>query len=393
MITGTEEPGLWVVVLKTDGDVTFGYDSPLWESDDLLNADSPVELPGNAKYGAYVSEPFDAIKACIDTIENCESASTVEFDGPIASARDLFSSLYRRVDDSSQNWAAVFGASGQQDCPPQSPGFNTMCADGNAARWGYCNNVPDQGCQSDGADSDGVIGFGLKGQDCCPMGAGHTSFFVSDTNLGSSAGNEMRKQAWIMVRKLRADHPYLSAGTLLEDMVDLDTNSALASWGQALFPMVATPDDQGVGGLWSPVQGGATCPLADAQQSDGILSVHGGGHVQIKDQNSLLASLDQLTLSLAFLRSEISSDSAGTAAGDPAPLLATLNIVQATYGGNCNGQGNYNVQPGNENQHLQTECNGLESCSYFIDHRVIGNPAGGCEHTRSPPQLDFQGCF
>ena len=64
-------------------------------------------------------------------------------------------------------------------------------------------------------------------------------------------------------------------------------------------------------------------------------------------------------------------------AGDSAPEIATLTIVQATYGGNCNA-GNYNVQPGNENQHLQTECNGLEECSYFIDHRVIGDPAGGC---------------
>ena len=127
------------------------------------------------------------------------------------SASALFGGPYERERDLAAEFGTIFGASGQQDCPPQSPGFNTMCADGNAARWGYCNNVPDQGCQSDGADSDGVIGFGLKGQDCCPMGAGHTSFFVSDTNLGSSAGNEMRKQAWILVR----DCPEME-GTLFE---------------------------------------------------------------------------------------------------------------------------------------------------------------------------------
>ena len=62
-------------------------------------------------------------------------------------------------------------------------------------------------------------------------------------------------------------------------------------------------------------------------------------------------------------------------AGGGAPALSTMTIVQATYGGNCDG---YGVQPGNENQHLQDECNGLASCSYLIDHRVIGDPAGGC---------------
>ena len=52
-------------------------------------------------------------------------------------------------------------------------GFNTQCAQGNSARWGFCNNVPRQDCQTaDSDDADGVIGFGLTGQDCCPMGAG-----------------------------------------------------------------------------------------------------------------------------------------------------------------------------------------------------------------------------
>ena len=33
--------------------------------------------------------------------------------------------------------------------------------------------MPVQECQdADGDDADGVIGFGIEGQDCCPMGAG-----------------------------------------------------------------------------------------------------------------------------------------------------------------------------------------------------------------------------
>ena len=84
----------------------------------------------------------------------------------------------------------------------QHPGFNTQCADGNHARWGYCNNIPSQDCQDTAdiapgtVDSDGVIGIGLEGQDCCPMGAGFTSYVVSDT---PDAGNEHREQVWIQI--------------------------------------------------------------------------------------------------------------------------------------------------------------------------------------------------
>ena len=58
-----------------------------------------------------------------------------------------------------------------------------------------------------------------------------------------------------------------------------------------------------------------------------------------------------------------------------AAQMATIEVIQATYGGNCDG---YGVQPGNENGHLRDECNGLDACDYYIDHGVIGDPAGGC---------------
>lgn len=80
-----------------------------------------------------------------------------------------------------------------------SPGFNTVCAGGNQARWGFCNNIPSQDCQtSDDSDADGAIGLGLTGQDCCPIGAGYTSYFVSN---GADAGNEARAQAWVLIRQ------------------------------------------------------------------------------------------------------------------------------------------------------------------------------------------------
>jgi hypothetical protein len=47
---------------------------------------------------------------------------------------------------------------GHRDCEPQRPGFNTQCNQGNHARWGFCNNIPSQDCQTEDAnDADGVI--------------------------------------------------------------------------------------------------------------------------------------------------------------------------------------------------------------------------------------------
>ena len=92
----------------------------------------------------------------------------------------------------------VLGVTGYRECEPQRPGFNTLCNDGNHARWGYCVNIPSQDCQTeDGNDADGVMGFGIEGQDCCPMGAGWTNYVVSDS---PDSGHEGRQQAWILIR-------------------------------------------------------------------------------------------------------------------------------------------------------------------------------------------------
>jgi hypothetical protein len=93
---------------------------------------------------------------------------------------------------------------GHKKCRPQRPGFNTQCADGNHARWGFCDNIPSQDCQdADGDDADGVIGFGIEGQDCCAAGAGWTNYFVSSTAQHEPGGAEQGTQAWILVRDVR----------------------------------------------------------------------------------------------------------------------------------------------------------------------------------------------
>ena len=47
----------WHTVLKTNGDETFAYASPLWDSDQLLNELSSPDAPGNAKYGVLQRPP------------------------------------------------------------------------------------------------------------------------------------------------------------------------------------------------------------------------------------------------------------------------------------------------------------------------------------------------
>ena len=83
--------------------------------------------------------------------------------------------------------------------------------DGNRARFGYCNDISADGSAECSLDynsgsseewpddvhnSDGVIGVGIAGEDCCAGNAGWTNHFVDPTpNQGSGA----LKQAWIFV--------------------------------------------------------------------------------------------------------------------------------------------------------------------------------------------------
>ena len=52
-----------------------------------------------------------------------------------------------------------------------------------------------------------------------------------------------------------------------------------------------------------------------------------------------------------------------------------IRILSATYGGNCG------VAEGNVTDHIARQCNGKYRCHYTVDHKVIGDPAYGCEKT------------
>ena len=183
-------------ILKTDGDDTFQYNSAFWTSStSTLNPSSNRTDPGNAKYAEYNTLKFDFITVCVGSVDNC--IEPYQFSYPMANAAELFGGGDRREGVNQSEFVRVFGPSGMQNCGPQRPGFDVQCSGGNHARWGYCNNIPSQGCQTaDSNDADGVIGLGLTGQDCCPMGAGYTNYFVSNSANG---GNEQRVQAWVKI--------------------------------------------------------------------------------------------------------------------------------------------------------------------------------------------------
>ena len=188
----------WRVILKSDGDDTFQYDSPHWgDVGSVVNEEEDPNLDGNAKYPEYNTMQFTKIRICVGVLEEASCTMPFEFTTPFTNAAQLFNGAFRREGVVQAEWDRLFAPSGDRDCGMQRPGFNTVCNDNNRARWGYCNNIPNQGCQtSDGSDADGAIGLGLHGQDCCPMGAGHTNYFVSNSANG---GNEKRSQAWILI--------------------------------------------------------------------------------------------------------------------------------------------------------------------------------------------------
>ena len=130
-------PEGWSVVLKTDGDGTFAYDSPHWgSSTTVLNSHTDPLAPGNAKYAAYNTRNFDAVKACVGSLANCLPVHA--FDEPIQNAAALFDGPHRREGVIEGAWLNAFGATSQRTCAPQRPGFNTQCSGGNNARWGFC---------------------------------------------------------------------------------------------------------------------------------------------------------------------------------------------------------------------------------------------------------------
>ena len=101
-------PG-WVPIMKIVEDSTFGFSSPYWTNNKLLNHGSSLYSEGNAKYAAFLSTPFKTIRMCTDSRgHNCISHS---FSKIWKSAKDLFSAGYIHTPTLPQDkLLAMFGA-------------------------------------------------------------------------------------------------------------------------------------------------------------------------------------------------------------------------------------------------------------------------------------------
>merc|ERR1719471_2533188 len=229
--------GGWTLVASIIGaETTWGFSSPLWTNDELLNEEAQLQ-DGlvNAKYETFISQPFNGIKMCVGSPkDNCVEH---QFTRNYASAQWLFNAGYIRDSTLDQEGIiAAFGATGQKDCAMQRPGFNIQCNDGNKARWGYCTNLPDQACQpTDAEDADAAIGIGIAGQaTSTELGAGTTYYWSS----GSGPSQTNNVWAWVIptpVEKIM-DNDWTLVATILGDGTmwgyssDLWTSDNLLNW-------------------------------------------------------------------------------------------------------------------------------------------------------------------
>jgi len=192
----------WIPIMKIAEDSTFGYTSPYWTNEKLLNENSLPNANINAKYAAFLNTPFNQIRMC--SRNNCVAYF---FKKPWDSARQLFSSGFQRAADLDQaDLLAVFDPclGDYRDCGMQRPGFNIEClGENNRARWGYCANCPQQACQvADSDDADSTIGIGLTGENTnVEMGAGWTEYFASGKDK-CLANSKTFKSILVSVRKV-----------------------------------------------------------------------------------------------------------------------------------------------------------------------------------------------
>merc|ERR1712151_910847 len=192
----------WAPVMKIiSTGTTFGFSSKYWTDTRTLNPTSSLSQAKDAKYPAFMNKPFTMIRMCVGVPnKNCVIHT---FKKAYKSARELFSAGYIRDTQVDQKGIELaFGAKGHKACGMQRPGFNIQCKDNNKARWGFRNNIPNQGCQtSDGNDADAAIGIGLKGQSTAKeMGAGWTEYFTSN-----SPNKKKYVKVWLSVAKVNVD--------------------------------------------------------------------------------------------------------------------------------------------------------------------------------------------
>lgn len=182
---------------------TLGYQSDYWEDDNLLNAESPKESAGDAKYAAFGQGPVDYLRICTDAPFGFSAARCMEHELPrvFASPKDLFKYGYL-ADDTIDQMAmyGIFEEHNRLECGMVLPGFNTYGSnDQSYARFGFMGQIPSQGC--DDTDDDWALGIGLNQSGRCSSGAGVTCHWA-DGNNGAKSWN-----TWLYFRTTSAPVP------------------------------------------------------------------------------------------------------------------------------------------------------------------------------------------
>ena len=100
------------------------------------------------------------------------------------------------------------------------------------------------------------------------------------------------------------------------------------------------------------------------------------GRLDDREMRRLNKELDRLEKNIYRAKTDDNSGYNGRGhegRGYGPPHLGSIFVVSATYGGNCG------APLGNGTSHIAAKCNGQKQCSYRIDHKLIGDPARGCE--------------
>ena len=146
----TENGGGWTLLIKTTGDETFRYSSPLWANKRLLRSNELSTVMQNAKYMSYLKVPIHEMRACFPTQQgHCIKA---RLPGSAQTARNWLSGFPVKL-GKGHDGQRLDSWSTQPNC--RYFGLNTPHCN-QRVRFGFTANQEDN-CRS----NDTAIGIGL----------------------------------------------------------------------------------------------------------------------------------------------------------------------------------------------------------------------------------------
>jgi hypothetical protein len=174
--------GGWTLVLKMDGNQpTFGYDSPLWTSDVLLNESSASLAVEEAKLAGFVSLPFTEARIVAAESDGESRSLVVPLRMTAPSLRDVFRGPAIPTSLGVAAWSSLMAAP-LLEPNPVCEGFNQVGTSslGYAVRLGLLANN-----EADCSTPDSRIGLGGR-QDTTIARCGQPACLEQ---VGNTAGN------------------------------------------------------------------------------------------------------------------------------------------------------------------------------------------------------------